>query len=77
MEIEKAIKILKGRKEFVADINIDTKIAYKMAIESLEKGIPKKVTHEGFCPICKTQFPMYPPTLNKYCSNCGQKLDWD
>ena len=36
MDIKRAIKILKGRDKFVADINLDAKIAYKMAIEALE-----------------------------------------
>lgn len=51
--------------------------AAKLAISALEKQIPKKVTYEGFCPNCNTQYPLYPPSLNKYCGNCGQKLDWD
>lgn len=37
MKIERAIEILKVRSEFVADINLEAKLAYKMAIESLEK----------------------------------------
>lgn len=47
METERAIEILKGREKFVADINIDAKIAYKMAIESLEKQIHCKVEEVG------------------------------
>ena len=55
----------------------EVKYAFNASIEALEKQIPKKVTYEGFCPNCRTQYPMYPPFSNKYCSNCGQKLDWD
>lgn len=43
METKIAIGILKNRSEYVADINIDAKIAYKMAIEALEKQISKEV----------------------------------
>lgn len=39
---ERAIEILKLRSRFVADVNIDAIISYKMAIEALEKQIPKK-----------------------------------
>ena len=52
--------------------------AHRLAIETLEKQIPKKHNiHEGFmtvarCPVCNeiTAFK------NEYCSGCGQKLDW-
>lgn len=68
-------KYIHFKEEFPRAIKITE--ALGMAIEALEKQIPKKVTYEGFCPNCKTQYPMYPPSLNKYCGNCGQKLDWD
>lgn len=56
--------------------------ALNMAVEALEKHIPKKTTKRqyvpngtliyGHCPIC------YYFTKNdfKYCGNCGQALDW-
>ena len=60
--------------------------AYEMAIKALEKQIPKKppvVNRPSIfikvpvCPNCSTSEhyqPLY--EKNKYCSNCGQKLDW-
>ena len=53
--------------------------AVNLAIEALEKQIPKKpieqryVNNEliGHCPSC--QLIAY---WQRYCSNCGQKLDW-
>ena len=60
--------------------------AYEMAIKALEKQIPKKppvVNRPSIfikvpvCPNCSTSEhyqPLYGKT--KYCSNCGQKLDW-
>ena len=44
MTIERAIEILKSRSEFVANMNIDAKVAYKMAIDALEKQLAEK-TH--------------------------------
>lgn len=50
-----------------------------LAIEALEKQIPKKTTrikqtcHEtDGCSICRTEFY----NKYKYCPECGQKLDW-
>lgn len=37
MTIDQAINILKARSKFVADVNLDAKIAYRMAIEALER----------------------------------------
>ena len=54
----------------------------KLAIEALEKQIPKKPLNKtsalsgyyGNCPCCNTilcDFANY-----NYCDECGQKLDW-
>ena len=49
-----------------------------MAIEALEKQIPKKtITSGNFfivqrCPVCDE----YVPVEANYCMKCGQKLDW-
>ena len=60
--------------------------AMRMSIQALEKQIPKKppvVNRPSIfikvpvCPNCSTSEhyqPLYGKT--KYCSNCGQKLDW-
>ncbi len=53
---------------------------------ALEKQIPKKPVNKryvdyddiknllmGHCPACKWNVTFY----ERYCSNCGQKLDWD
>ena len=57
----------------------EQKEAFQMAINSLEKQIPKKPKERdciGFntlvCPVCKGVLYLYEP----YCDNCGQKLDW-
>ena len=60
--------------------------ANEMAIQALEKQIPKKPENKiysfyphstllknkyGKCPICKSD-----QVWDEYCANCGQKLDW-
>lgn len=42
ISIEKAIAVLTGYSKLVADVNLDSKLAFKVAIEALEKQIPKK-----------------------------------
>lgn len=63
----------------------------KLAIEALEKQIPKKIEcvedKHMFCPICGEilcyKWEKYSDKLNthlfeefKYCWNCGHRLDW-
>lgn len=55
----------------------------KTIIEALEKQLSKKITdtiinnfihgefEESACPVCEE-----PLDIGKYCSNCGQKIDW-
>ena len=88
----KAIKILQRDLQ----IQLENKAlpdgieAIQIAIEALEKQIPKKPEYEGDgyadgelvydyakCPICGHGFEY---GINdwgcEYCSDCGQKLDW-
>ena len=60
--------------------------ALQMASEALEKQLPKKpleqryVNYEieneliGHCPSCRIKWDV--AFWQRYCSNCGQKLDW-
>lgn len=45
---------------------------WKTAISALEKQVPMKV--RGMRDFCVCQRTVYP--YMKYCSGCGQKLDW-
>lgn len=48
--------------------------AIDVAIQALEKQIPKKPkfkTRFHICPVCEA------PTVSDYCSRCGQALDWE
>lgn len=53
--------------------------AREMAIEALEKQIPKKPMPDskyygvGICPVCNAVFT---DNSTRYCGNCGQALDW-
>ena len=63
--------------------------AYGMAIQALEKQIPKKATLEGdgyapdgsfvwdewLCPCCGARYEVDYDDYD-FCPNCGQKIDW-
>lgn len=56
----------------------NTKCAFSMAIQALEKQIakkPKKNTNSNiyFCSVCERKVAH---NHALYCSGCGQKLDW-
>ena len=59
--------------------------AISMAIDALEKQIPKKPLHmhkNYYCPICKEDGWMLwddaiPNDMDKYCGICGQAIDWE
>ena len=46
-----------------------------LAIKALEKQIPKKPTNNSWthyhCPVCMKS------VNSKYCSACGQRIDWE
>ena len=58
--------------------------AYSMAIQALEKQIPKKpvksekqvvrYANTYYCPICN--LGITGTNIAKWCYHCGQKLDW-
>lgn len=55
--------------------------ALHMAIEALEKQIPKKliiIGTEKCCPVCEEEICSEGDDGNygDYCSGCGQALDW-
>ena len=59
----------------------EQKEAFQMAINALEKQIPKKpifYAHDYYCSVCNSivgnnEFEW---KRFKYCDTCGQKLDW-
>lgn len=96
MTKEQTIKVLKGTLSLLhqAKINFDDVADYreasKIAIEAIEKQIPKKIKetdaypHRLYCPTCYCTLMRNKDneSLNsikeaiKYCYNCGQSIDF-
>lgn len=87
MTLEEAIGIVKcaiGEVEW--NYPLDYAEALEVAIEALEKQIPKKpIDGECYyiCPRCRDDLGVsdddifiYELSMPKYCSNCGCALDW-
>ena len=61
-----------------------TRTAINIAIEALDRQIPKKPLHmhkNYYCPICKEYGWMLwddaiPNDMDEYCGKCGQAIDW-
>ena len=52
--------------------------AMEMAINALEKQIPKKIVKYDVCPICNnSESTTWYYVGASYCEFCGQKLDWE
>ena len=78
MTTEEAIKTIQvAIAEVEWEYPLNYSIAFKTAVESLEKQIPKKVT-KSVCPSCNRIFLFRHGEKRKgdYCDNCGQALDW-
>lgn len=52
--------------------------AVDMAIDALEKQIPKKPSKPFpiLCPVCKDNLDVLSTIQVQYCPQCGQALDW-
>ena len=75
MEIREAIERLKSRS--IIPFDNDSEEVCNLAIQSLEKQIPKKPKLQskidGDCQICYAPVRKF---SDSWCWNCGQKLDW-
>ena len=85
MTYEEAIKHFKSlQKRYTKEHNGRMCEKVNLALEALEKQIPKKPLHmhkNYYCPICKEDGWMLwddaiPNDMDKYCSKCGQAIDW-
>ena len=79
-EVKDALDYFKRRKEMYLDDLIQKR--ENVAIQALEKQVPKKPEmHIGdyeferwpICPKCKGELH---PNGEKFCSDCGQAIDW-
>ena len=52
--------------------------AISMAIDALDKQIPKKPYDTVRCPLCKIEVELQPIDTEQitYCLHCGQAIDW-
>lgn len=82
IDVLKNLAFLSGKKE-----HEKCEKAIEMAIQALEKQIPKKPYSDlkglldakmWHCPVCKKEVisDWNRDLANDYCHNCGQKLDW-
>ena len=87
MTAEEAIKTIQvAIAEVEWEYPLDYSVAFKTAVEALEKQIPKKPINEEcyyICPCCRGELGVsdddifiYKLSMPKYCSNCGCVLDW-
>ena len=92
MTNEEAVKAIKSmyrvRVEYDADEHMyveatdKTKSALDMAVNALEKQIPKKPMHDfsfydiAKCPCCGGYIWMDGTTKYPFCWHCGQAIDW-
>lgn len=88
MTYEEAIKNINALnavcgQKYLYDAEFENALA--LAIDALEKQIPKKPLHmhkNYYCPICKEDGWMLwddaiPNDMDKYCGKCGQAIDWE
>ena len=76
MKIEEAIQRLETHKEYISPHGRFTEEAIDMAIDALEKQIPKKFELvDGYIPVC----PVCGEEIwdMEWCNSCGQRLDDD
>ena len=85
MTYEEAIKHFKSlQKRYTKEHNGRMCEKVNLALEALDKQIPKKPLHmykNYYCPICKEDGWMLwddaiPNDMDKYCGKCGQAIDW-
>ena len=85
MTYEEAIKHFKSlQKRYTKEHNGRMCEKVNLALEALEKQIPKKPLHmhkNYYCPICKEDGWMLwddaiPNDMDKYCGKCGQAIEW-
>ena len=86
MTYEEAIKHFKSlQKRYTKEHNGRMCEKVNLALEALDKQIPKKPLHmhkNYYCPICKEDGWMLwddaiPNDMDKYCGKCGQAIDWN
>lgn len=85
MTPEEAIKTIKAAQSEVEwEYPMDYAVAFDVAVEALEKQIPKKPTGQHYahmrCPLCNHRIPSGLGSSSRrrdnWCNYCGQAIDW-
>ena len=83
MKPEEAISAIKNNMPTKGTYTILTE-ALELAIQALEKQVPKKPIHAHgnyYCPTCKDTWLLWddaiPNESDNLCGYCGQKIDWE
>lgn len=76
MTYEEAIKLLNSAPIYYGGKCLRT--ALDLAIEAIEKQIPKKPYDTVCCPLCKLEVELLPVDTEEvtYCLHCGHAIDW-
>lgn len=75
--VESAIEKLRFQKENFGFMERFTVDENWVALQALEKQIPKKPIDNIEYPICPNcGKPFYYGCIDRYCVDCGQKIDW-
>ena len=76
MKFKDAIDIIKRLSDGLGN-NGYVKLANNLAIDALEKQIPKSPTNDR-CQACNEDVRNWTGEENfKYCCSCGQSIDWE
>lgn len=76
--MEDAIRIIEGLDTSNSEENMEAK---RMAVAAMKKQISKRPvtytsTNRADCPVCGETVRGIDKPYGKYCSGCGQRLDW-
>ena len=80
MTHEEAIKHFKSlQKRYTKEHNGRMCEKVNLALEALDKQIPKKPYDTVRCPLCKIEVELQPIDIEQvtYCLHCGQAIDWE
>lgn len=86
MDANEAKRILMSDADYsgIGDNAKNTADALCVAVDALEKQVPKKPLHvhrNYYCPVCKEDGWLLwddadPNDFDSYCCKCGQAIDW-
>lgn len=81
-EAIETLKLMQGQIEW--DYPMEYAVAVEMAVDAMQKQIPKKAVGEHYahmrCPSCNHRIPSGQGSSSRrrdnWCNYCGQAIDW-